>query len=836
MAWRDSRRNRGRLLLFISSIVLGIAALVAINSFSANLKGDIDREARSLLGADLQLELTSLPTDSVAQMMDQLGGERAATTNFASMAYFPHLDETRLVYVRALEGRYPLYGKMAVSPANAYDELQAGRGVLADKTLMLQFGLQPGDSIRLGALGFVIAGQLDSAPGRAGVAASIAPTVFIPAAALEATNLVQKGSRVEYQYYYKLPADVVVDSLLSPYRTALQAANVRVETVRDRKESLGRAFGGLNTFLNLVGFIALLLGCIGVASAVNIYLREKLATVAVLRCLGASGQQAFAIYLIQIVAIGLGGALLGALLGSLLQWLLPVVLADFLPIQDVSRDLSWPAVLTGVLTGLVISVLFALLPLLGIRRVAPLRTLRVSDEADGGTSWRDPWYWVVVVLIFGWVTGFAYVQTGTLAEAIAFPVALAAAFLLLAAVSQLIIWVVKRFFPHSWGFVARQGLANLFRPNNQTLILMVAIGLGTALLSTLFITQDLLLSQLRLSGSGERPNMILFDIQTPQRQGVAQLAIDQGLPVIQDVPLVTMRITDINGVSREQRLRDSTSDVAAWVYNREYRATYRDSLIDSETLVEGAWTGKMPASGLVPVSLAENMMDGMKAGIGSRITFDVQGTLIDAEVTSIRKVDFNRVQTNFMVVFPTGVLEQAPQFHVLVTRTASEAQSAGFQQALVRQFPNVSVVDLTQILRTVDDVLGKVSFVIRFMALFSIFTGLLVLVSSIMLSKYQRVKESVLLRTLGASRQQILRINAVEYALLGSLAALTGLLIAFVSSALLAVYQLDIPFTPRWWPALAIFGFIVALTVALGLLNSRSVLRESPLEVLRREV
>lgn len=271
-------------------------------------------------------------------------------------------------------------------------------------------------------------------------------------------------------------------------------------------------------------------------------------------------------------------------------------------------------------------------------------------------------------------------------------------------------------------------------------------------------------------------------------------------------------------------------------YEREYRVTYRDSLIDTKKIVEGEWHGSVGDDGIIYVSLADNVARGMKAKIGSKVTFNVQGALVETVVGSIREVDFSRVQTNFFVVFPTWVLEEAPQFYVIVSRVESEEQSAKYQQALVRSFPNVSVIDLTQILKSVETALNKVSFVIRFMALFSILTGLVVLISSVVLSKFQRIQESVLLRTLGASRRQIIRINALEYFLLGSLATLTGIGLSIIGSFALAKWQLEIPYNPDLMPAVYVFAAITGLTMLIGLLNSREVLNKPPLEVLRKEV
>ena len=835
MAWRDSRRNRSRLTLFISSIVLGIAALVAINSFSENLVSDISKEAKSLLGADLTLE-SNQPLDSIiAPVFDTIAVDQSRSVDFVSMVLFPKNGGTRLAFIKAFEGNFPYYGKFNTTPEQAYQTFKTGQKALVDKTLMIQYDLNPGDKIKVGELTFEIEGKLNSVPGQAGIASSIAPAVYIPMAYLDGTKLVQPGSRVDYQYQFKMPDTVDVDSLKKEFRETHSELSYRDNSVSERQARIGNSLGNMNTFLNLIGFIALLLGCIGVASAVHIYVKDKLPTVAILRTIGTSGSQAFWIYMIQIIAMGLIGSLIGAVLGSLIQVILPAVFGEFLPVDKVSTNISWSAIGQGIFIGLGIALLFALLPLLSIRRISPLRTLRASYEAD--TNSQDPLRWLVFILIALFIAGFTYWQTKSIQTSIAFTIGVGLSFLLLAGVAKLLMIVVRKFFPVKWSYVWRQSIANLYRPNNQTLILMVSIGLGTALISILFFTQEMLLSQVAISGSGDQPNMILFDIQPEQKDQLIDITESFDMPIIQQVPIVTMRLDEINGIDKKARMEDTTSTTRRWVYNREYRTTYRDTLIDTEEILKGAWHNTPPKDGeTIYVSLAESIAEDMNAEVGTEIVFNVQGVPIQTTVGSIRKINWNRVQTNFFVVFPSGVLEQAPQFNVLVTRVSDPEQSARFQQKVVETYSNVSVIDLTSILKSVDDILSKVSFVIRFMALFSILTGLLVLISSVVISKYQRIKESVLLRTLGANRRQILAINAFEYFMIGTLATLTGIIISAVGSFLLAKFSFNIPFSPNLIPPFILFLSITGLTVLIGLFNSRDVLNRPPLEVLRSEV
>ena len=831
MAWRDSRKSRGRLLLFVASIIVGIGALVAINSFGENLREDIDAQAGELLGADLILETRVKPKDARSLFLDSLGGTQAQEASFASMAAFPASGNSRLVEVRALEGPFPFYGKIETEPQEASLTFRSGLGALVDYNLMIQFQASVGDTLKIGNLKFIIQGQLIQAPGRSGIASTVAPVVYIPHKYLEQTGLVRPGSRVEYKYYYQFETGTDVEKMKDDLRPKFRELNFRAETIADRKESLGEAFANLTRFLNLVAFIALLLGCLGVSSAVHIYIKDKVTTVSVLRCLGASGRQAFLIFLLQVGFMGLVGSVLGILLGSLIQKLLPLVLQEFLPFTA-STDLSIRAIIQGFFTGISISLLFALLPLLQIRRVSPLLSLRSSYE-NTRSSW-DAYSIGVVGLILVFVLVFAKMQIEEWREALMFTGALVLGFLTLAGVASLVMWAVRKYFPVRWNYLWRQGLSNLYRPNNQTLILILSIGLGTAMISTLFFIQGLLLEEIDLSSDASSPNIMLFDIQTDQKEAIAQLTNSFELPVMQDIPIVTMRVQQLKELTRKEALSDTTLDIPGWVFNSELRVSYRDSLVQGEEIVEGTWIPEIKNPGdSIFICLEQGFARRIQVELGDPILFNVQGAMIPTWVGSIRKMEFNRM--NFLILFPKGVLEKAPKFHLMTTRADSVQQSASFQQALVRKFPTVSIIDLGLILSTIDDIFQKISFVIRFMSLFSIITGLIVLAGSVILSKYQRIKESVLLRTLGAKRRQIIWINALEYIFLGSLAALTGILLSVLFSYGLARFSFQVPFRPDWGPPLLLFVFIVFATTLIGLLNLQGILKHPPLVVLRKE-
>lgn len=831
MAWRDGKASSKRLGLFMGSIILGIMAVVAIQSFSENLQNNIALQSKSLMGADYLIDSRQLPNERVMQIIDSLGGAEGMEVNFASMAAFPKPDASKLVRVQGIEGNYPIYGGFETEPADAADTYQEKGGALVDATVMLQYGLKTGDSIKIGRSTLAILGALNATPGGTSTSSTLAPPVIVPYRMIEDTGLLQTGSRQEYRYYFKAPEDMDLEVLYKKIDPQLDAEEADLDTHTDISNRLGRGFGNFGRFLNLVAFVALLLGCVGIASSVHIYIKEKLRSVAVLKCIGATRKQTFLIYLIQIAGMGLLGGIIGTLGGLLLQEVFPYFIKDFLPF-DVVISISPQPVILGLVLGVSLSVLFALLPLLNTWFVSSLQVLRVKEE-DPSRIRRSGVLVLLGILLF--IFGFSLWLLGDWKYALAFVVGILVTFLILGGFATLLMRAIKKYFPDSWGFIARQSLMNLFRPQNQTMVLVLAIGVGTFLISTLYFTKDLLLSSTTFENNGNSPNIILLDVQTEEKQAVMDSIEPRGLPIIDNIPIVTMRVNSINEVPVNTMRLDSTTTMNKWVLYHEFRVTFRDSLIASETVVGGDFKGKYSGEGPIPISMAANVARDALIGVGDRIVFNVQGVLMETEVTSLREVNWGRMQLNFSIIFPEGVLEDAPQFHVITTHAPDEAASASLQRDLVKAFPTVSILDLRQILTLVEDILGKISWVINFMAFFSILTGIIVLIGAVRTSKYQRLRESVLLRTIGARSNQILKINALEYLYLGLLGSGVGILLSLLSSELLAVFAFDTSFTPSLEPFLLLPG-ITLLVLLIGLGNSRGVLNSPPLEVLRKEV
>jgi putative ABC transport system permease protein len=830
MAWRDGKAGISRLLLFIAAIILGIAAVVSIQLFSENLKQNIKNQSKALMGADFIIDSKQLPSKKVQAIIDSLQSD-AFEVNFVSMAAFPKNGGTKLVKVRAIEGNFPFYGSLDTQPVSAAANYQQHGGALVDATLMLQYNLKPGDAIKLGEITLPISGVLNAVPGSTAISSSFAPPVIIPYRFVDATALLQVGSRKEYQYFFKAPPTMDLELLDKTIDPILDDENADIDTHTSTSERLGRRYENVSKFLNLAAFIALLLGCVGIASSVHIYIKEKLKQVAVLKCLGATRKQSFLIYVVQIAGIGLFGGILGAAIGIGLQYAFPSILQGFLPF-DIEISISAQPLIMGITLGILISVLFALLPLLGTWYVSPLEVLRGSEE-NLEKPRKARFLTLAAILLFIYLFAFWLLKNAFFG--LLFTIAILVTFTILAGISSLFMRVIKKYFPNNWGFSERQSLLNLFRPNNQTMVLILAIGLGTFLISTLYFTKDMLLAKTAINNNSANANIILMDVQTTQNKAVVAAVQPKGLEIIDNIPIVTMRMHRIKEELVNDIRKDSTSTMNRWILNHEFRVTYRDSLVASEELIAGTWVNEIKQGEPIRVSISDNIARDTKLEIGDPLVFNIQGVLMETIVGSIRKVDWGRMQLNFSVVFPKGVLENAPQFNVLTTHVPTKEISASLQRDLVQKFPNITVLDLRQVYSLIQDILDKISWVINFMAFFSILTGIIVLIGSVRNSKYQRIKESVLLRTLGAKSKQILKITALEYVYLGMLGSLVGILLSLISSQLLATLLFKEPFIPSAVPFVVFIPGITAMVLLVGLFNIKNVLNSPPLEVLRKE-
>ena len=904
LAWRESRTARRRLALYMSSIAFGVAALVAIDSFAGNVTRSIREQSRTLLGGDMALQARAAFPAVVDTLLDSLRADRIATsrvTTFASMALAEPSGGTRLVQVRAVSPGYPFYGEIETVPAQGWARVHTEPIVFVDPSLLVALDASVGDSLRLGQKMFAIAGTLGNVPGDAGITAVIGPRVYVSDTWLEATALLRYGSRAEYDVVLKLPASLAAPARantmardlrrrIDPKAAALQEAQeargeerrgpggddepppadsaataasaaaaaapdsasglmsgtvrtrVRVRTVADTERDFTESVARLADFLSIIGLIALLLGGIGVASGVNAFVSAKIDTVAVLRCLGATSRQVLALYVVQSAAMGLVGAVAGTLLGVAVQFLLPGVVSDFLPI-DVTLALEPRPLMLGLATGVWVSLVFAMRPLLALRRVSPLQAIRREmDTTALPREWNDPARLTVDALLVGSIIGIVVSRIGTVKQGLYISAAIAGAVLVLWIAATLLIAAARRSTRPSWPFELRQGIANLHRPANQTRAVTLALGFGAFLLSTVYLVQANLLSQVQATSAGSAGNLLFFDVQDDQAVPLDSLLRARQHPIVQQTPIVTMRIDAVNGRSVTALMADSSTRRAGWALRREYRSTYRDSIVGSEALVAGTWfadsatrANRRAANPDAPfeVSFERELATDLGIALGDTVTWNVQGVPVTTLVTSFRTVNWARFEANFFVVFAPEALRRAPQQFVVVASVPAGPAIAAVQRDIVRRFPNISSVDLTLVRQTIGAIVEKVTLAIRFLGVFSLAMGIPVLFSAVAATRRARLREGVLLRTLGASRAQVARVLLAEYGALGALGALTGMVLAFAGAWGLTRFVFKDSFEPAIGPTFVIAAGMLLLTMAIGLLTSRDVYKETPMAAIR---
>jgi len=844
LSWRETRASRRRLLLFASAISIGVAALVAIRSFTANVQESVHRQARELLGADLLLTSNRPFTPPVESLLDSLargGAVVARRTSLNSMAYVRRREGTRLVDVRAVGGGFPFYGRAVTDPPNRWADLDTAEVAVVDTSLLVQLGARIGDTLELGRRSFRIAAVAVEVPGRlSGGYGSFVPEVYIPVRDVAGTGLVVFGSRASYQALLKLDGEKAARRLDGSHKRLFEREKVRSRSAGDAEANLTESLSQLSSFLQFVGLVALLLGGIGVASGIGAFVAGKLDTIAVLRCLGAGRPAVFVIYLLQAAALGLVAAAAGAALGVGVQFLLPVLLKGVLPL-GVSVTVEPAAVAAGLAVGVAVAVLFALRPLLEVRLVSPLQALRQPFEDEAVRPPRDPWRVAAFGALAVGVVALAMNQSDEPRVGLGFAVAIGLSLGVLTLTARAAIALARRLLVAAargagWPYALRQGIANLYRPRNQTRTVVVALGFGVALLATLYLVEANLLGQVQFAtlATPGKPNLVFVDIQPDQEAGVDSLVRASGAGVLQQVPIVPMRIASINGRAPDDLLRDpKRRPPAPWTLRREYRSTFRDSMTAGERLVRGAWWHGRGAGPPYPVSLSSDVAQDLGVGIGDRIDWTVEGLSVPTAVVALREVEWARFEPNFFAVFSSAALAGVPRSTVVLTRLDDAAARARLQRAVSARYANVTSFDVALVQAVVERILGRVSLAIRFMAAFSLAIGALVLAGAVAAGRLARIREGALLKTLGATRRQLSRILLAEYLALGTLAGLVGIGLSALGAWAMVHFVFDLGFKLPAVPLLAVLAATGALVAAVGLAASREVFRRTAMEVLR---
>jgi putative ABC transport system permease protein len=870
MARREIRSSWKRLLFFFLCIGIGVGAIIALRSTIQNAGAVMISEARQILTADVQVDSSREMNEATRAIVGRIaaarGVEGQTQTTEASTMLRPAADASEgalMVELKGIEAPYPLYGEFKLANGEKFTHASlANNGVVVAASLLERLHLNVGDAVKIGNSTFQIRGVIGQEPGATG-GFRLGPRVFIARDAIAATGLTGFGSRARNKILLKVPP-AELNALVSDLRAGLKDSLVSVRSYKDSQEGLNEQYTRSENYLSLTGLVILVLGGIGVSNVTRVFIEQKKRTIAVLKCVGASSRVITGIYLAQVLTLGLAGSLLGVVLAKAALLLVARRFAEALP-ANMSYELTAGAIAQGLLLGLLISLLFSALPLLRVRRIKPNMLLREDAASSGGDNSsnssdgtqldagaRGLWMRLrralspkrtlatlrsigvaralVALLVVGGLVALAAWQAGSLRVGAFFMAGLAATAFVLNLTAMLIIFLVRR-ARHVRSFPLRHAINSLYRPGNQTRVVVLAVGLGAFLVIATQSLQQNLVRELDPASRASLPSMFLIDVQTDQKAGIEQL-VEQATgerPTL--VPTVRARLAAINGQSID--LDDRERRAQRGMLAREYVVTYRPQLEANETIVAGKFWDASPASE-PEISIEEGMLGLAGLDLGGTVTFDITGRRLTARVTSIRSVDWRNSRTGFLILFRPGALENAPQMFIApINGPTGEVERGRFQRALLDKYPNVSVIDVADILRAVTRILNNVTLAVSFIGGFVLLSGVLILVGSIAMTKWQRVYEAAVLKTLGAKRRVLLAIMLAEYGLLGLTAGAVGTLAALALSYALSRYVFDLRWTFAPWLYLAGLVATVLLVATVGALSSFDAVTRKPLAVLR---
>jgi putative ABC transport system permease protein len=848
MAVRELRASWRRLLFFFLCVALGVGAIVALRSVVQTVHRALTRDARALTAGDVRLQTDRPPEGPAAARLAELfrGAGVTARTDAVELATMVRPADTtkaraRMVEVLAVEPAWPLYGTVSLEGGAGYSHaLLRDGGALVRPELLAQLDLAVGDAVVVGEATFTIRGLVLSEPGRRLGLFSFGPRVLVDLAALEAAGLLRTGSRARYLTMLRVP-EAAIESLVHAVRAQFPDRFVNVRSYRGAEDRLGEHLRRAESYLSLVGFVIALLGGIGVWSVTRVFVRQKTESIAVLKCLGAGAYRVLAVYGLQALLLGLAGGILGVGLAGAGLWAIPERATA--PLGGVRPALTLAATAQGLGIGLLVSLLCSLVPLLEVRHVRPLRLLRQEATANGGRSerWRatglprvDGVELAAVLLVAGALIATAAWQANSLrVGAVVCGGALAVA-LLLHLAGEALVRLAQPLARTRW-FALRHAVLRVCRPGNQTRVTLLAIGLGACLVLGVQSLRSNLLHELSLALPPAGPDLFLLDVQPDQAAAVrGHLTAGTEGPPPRLLPVVRARVTGVQG--RRQRL-ESFEDVRGQRgLGREYVVTYRGHLEANERLVAGRfWPPTPSAEG--EVSIEESLRERHGIEVGDTIRFDVLGRVVSARVTSVRRVDWRDARSGgFMFVFRPGLLDRAPHTYIAVLRGPADPTARGrLQRDLVARFPNVSAIDAREVARTAEAVLGNVALGLSLVGGVTLLCGVLILLGSVAMTRYQRLHESAVLKTLGATTPTLAAMLAIEYAALGALAGLLGGLGALGLSWTVCRTLLDIPWRPAVLAGLTGIVLTAAGVAVVGVLASLDVLRRRALGTLRAE-
>lgn len=839
IAVRELRATPGKFLFVVLAVAVGVAALSGVKGFGYGFRSMLLHNAKQLIAADVQAQTWDDPTDAQESAMRALGqkyGALTRVTETVSMAAPVSANGPRtpqMISVKAVDPAfYPFYGTLGIKQSAPLKQLLASDSdAVVSEELLVRFKVKIGDRIRIGGKEFTITGQVTAEPDRLASGFGPGMRVMITRQGLERAGLIQFGSRAAQRFLFRLKPGVDLDK----FKKTIEGnfPRIYISDYREGSENVGKAIDNTTTFLSLISLIALILGSLGVAMAMHSHLQQRLDTIAVMKAVGARAKQIIQVYLIQTLMLGLIGGVFGVAIGALVQKAFPVLMQRiFTMLPEVSWD--WSFSLQGIAVGLMATLLFTLPPLLGIRNVRPSLVFRrdMGDQETGGLKqWRDSLpVWIGVALIWAGFWGIAYWLGGSMKMALYFVAGLSASIVLLFGVAALLLWLLRWIVARSGGALPatfRHGFANLYRPGNQAKAVLVALGVGVMFTAVTYLVQNTVLREVTADGPGREGNLFLLDIRNTSAV-TSTIESQPGVTgKVELVGYIVSRMIAKNGVKTDDlSLTKQRKDQLQTV-----RVTTALALPNGVNLKQGAWWN--PSTAEPQLAVSEQAERDFQLKLGDRLRFTMAGKTIDAPLVAIFRRD-RGAPVRYDLVFPQAALKGLPVVYYGAAHV-DPAYIPQVEETIFEKFPTITVMNLAEVMQRIQEAVDQVAVVIRFLALFAIGAGVIILSSSIAGTRYRRVREVAILKALGGTQRRIAGIFSVEFSLLGAVSGFIGGILANLFTWVVAdkFINTGFEFDPKS-VALSVIGTILVANLA-GWLASARILGQRPLEVLRGE-
>jgi putative ABC transport system permease protein len=844
IAWRETRSSLVKFLFVVLGVAAGVGALSGVRGFSQSFESTLTHEARTIMAADLTARQFVVPNAAQTAQLDSLaarGVERTIVTETVSMAAATTPDAVPvLVSIKSVDPtKYPYYGEVKLDPPMPLAQALTADSVAAGEDLLIRVGVKVGELVRVGGQDFRVAAMVVSEPDRMSGSLNIGLRLMMSREGFERTGLMQVGSRAAERYLFKLnPGAPPLTDVRAELKSALPEA-----VIADFSQSHPLITSGLDratVFLSLVSLIALIVGAIGVGMAMHAHLQQKMDHIAVMKSLGGTSGEIIRIYTIQTLMLGLVGGVGGVLVGRAVEQVFPLLINKLF---SINTEITWhfDAAVQGIAVGILTTLLFTLPPLLAIRKIRPAIILR-RDMPDAKVPWNKRAGEARPALVAG---GIILIGIGLIAAWLSesprvggyFAGGLLISLLLLAAVASLLLRGIREFLRRSpWKLptLTRQGLANLYRQGNQAQAILVALGLGVMFTLSVYLIQSSLVKEIIATAPPGMPNVFLVGVTEQQTEPLKELIAKQSgvMGPVELGPSVSARLISIDGVAIADRIAQGHVRGLGRRYTNTRSVTWENSLPDGLKVIQGAWWNKDATEPLV--SVEEDPARTLQIQVGSAIEVNVSERIIRARVVAIHEVEAFRSTPTPEFIFDRAALAGSPVVYYGGVRLQPSAVGA-LQRAVYAKYPTITVVNIADALAIAQQVIDQIALVIRFLSGFSILAGAIILAASVAGTRFRRVREVVILKTLGATRKHVQRIFSVEFLTLGAVAGLLGALLASAFSSLILTRLLGAKFQFDPIATLAAIALTALLANASGWLASFRILRQKPLEVLREE-